>query len=344
MKYSYNNKEVFPRVEVYHDIIPYMADVKMKDFFMDKQKCVYAWKTSTAKLKEYYGDMFPMRKPAPAPISYGHLMSIGATVLFPDDGEPNILPFAESIDEAIEILKKIKGADMTKTRWFQHYFEMWEYMKAKFPNENIPFSGFGSQGPVTSAILMRGQDFLLDIYDEPEKSLEFLSLITDSSIDFVKLTRRINNQPEVQPHAGMVDDHASLIPPDMWNKFVIPFWEQRFNALYTGTSRSVHVENLYPAHLSYLKEAKVTHYQPSVSDFITLEIIKDKLDPSISIDWLLYAYHITDMSDEEIQEWVDKTVEWGVSEVRTQFGAYAYQIGKLDRIKAFMKAFDKYKI
>ena len=49
------------------------------------------------------------------------------------------------------------------------------------------------------------------------------------------------------------------------------------------------------------------------------------------------------MSDVQIQKWVDKTVEAGVSIIRTQFGRYTCQSGKLDRIKAFYKAFEKYK-
>jgi len=344
MKYSYNQKELFPTVEVYHDVIPAIAKVSMNDFYMDKKKCAYAWKKGTEVLKDYYGDLFPMRKPSPPPISYGHLISIGAPVTIPEDGEPNITAFAGSIDEAIDILKEKKGMDFSANQWFQHYLELWDYLKTEFPEENIPFSGFGDQGPLTSAVLMRGQDFLLDLYDEPEKCKVFLELLTDSTIDFTKLIRRINNQPEIQPNGGIVDDHASLIPPAMWDEFVIPYWDQRFNGIYSGPSRFVHVENLFPAHLKYLKHAKITHYQPSVSDMITLEAVRDNLDPDITVDWLLYSYYITGMTDEQIQAWVDEVVQAGIAIIRTQFGAYAYQENKFDRIKAFFAAFDKYKV
>ena len=340
MQYGYNQQQLYPTVEVYHDAIPYMAGVSMRDFFLDKQKCVYAWKEGTAALQDYFGELFPMRKPSLPPISYGHLISIGAPVFFPEHGEPNISPFAGCIDEAIDILKERKGADFTNAPMFQHYLELWDFMKGEFPG--MPFSGFGDQGPLTSAILMRGQDFLLDIYDEPEKSKEFLTLITDSTIGFTKQLRRINNQPEMLESAGMVDDFASLIPPSMWDEFVIPFWEQRFNALFTGTRRGIHVENLMPAHLKYMKTAKATHFQPSVSDMITLDTVKTHLDPGITVDWLLYSYHITDMSDAEIQRWVDEVVEAGICVIRTQFGAYACQANKLDRIFAFFAAFEKY--
>ena len=49
------------------------------------------------------------------------------------------------------------------------------------------------------------------------------------------------------------------------------------------------------------------------------------------------------MTNEEIQKWVDITVQAGVSIIRTQFGSYAHQVNKLDKIAFFIKAFDKYK-
>ena len=343
MKYYYNQKEIFPIVEVYHDVIPYLSGIGMKDFYMDKEKCVNAWKTSTKILKGYFGDLFPMRKPAPAPISYGHLISIGAPVTIPDDGEPNVTPFVSSVDEAIDLLKERKGKDFSKNELFQHYLDLWSYLKSSFPEEDIPFSGFNHQGPVTSAVLMRGQDFFYDIYDEPEKCGEFLKLLTESTVDFIKLCRKINNQPEIQENGYIADDFASLIPPAMWDEFVVPFWNQVYESLYKGKERFVHVENLCPDHLKYLKNAKISHYQPSVSEKITLENVKENLDPGITFDWLLYSFHITGMTDKQIEDWVDKTVHAGVSNIRTQLGAYTHQINKFDRIVMFFKAFDKYR-
>jgi hypothetical protein len=49
------------------------------------------------------------------------------------------------------------------------------------------------------------------------------------------------------------------------------------------------------------------------------------------------------MTDEEIEEWVDNAVRAGIRKIRTQFGRYAWKEGKMDRILAFYKAFEKYK-
>ena len=75
---------------------------------------------------------------------------------------------------------------------------------------------------------------------------------------------------------------------------------------------------------------------------LTIDNIKANTD--IPFDWLLYAFNITHMSDQEIQEWVDRTVAKGITLIRTQFGRFTIEEGKLDRIKAFYKAFEKYKV
>ncbi len=344
MSYKCNGIELQPIVEIYHDVIPYLAGISSYDFFMSPEKCAQAWRTATRRLQNDFADLFPLRKPAPAPLSYGHLVCLGAPVLVPKDGEPNIKPFASSLDAGLEILSEKKSSDFTKNEWFSHYLSTWHYLKEQFPAENIPFSGFGVEGPLTSAVLMRGQDFLLDLYDEPEKSKHFLVLLTDSIIDFVKLTRRINNAAEIQDSAGIADDFASLVPPAMWPKFVLPFLEQQYAGLTNGKNRFLHLENLSARHLPLLKELKLNHFQPSVANMLTLTDMKNLLDPAISFDWLLYSYHITDMTDEQIQAWVDGAVAAGVSLIRTQFGAYAYQVNQIDRIKAFFRAFEKYRV
>ena len=346
MTFKSKGIKLHPTVEIYHDVVPYLAGISSYDFFMSPVKCAQAWRDATSRLKSDFGDLFPMRKPSPAPLSYGHLVCLGAPVSLPKDGEPNIKPFASSLDEGIEILHEKKGSDFTKNEWFSHYLATWCYLKEQFPADNLSFSGFGVEGPLTSAVLMRGQDFLMDLYDEPEKSKLFLELLADSVIDFVKLTRRINKTAEIQDSAGIADDFSSLVPPAMWPDFVLPFLDQQYAGLTKGKNikRYLHMENLSPGHLPLLKELKLNHFQPSVSNMLTLADMKDLLDPSISFDWLLYSFHITAMTDEQIQEWVDETVAAGVSIIRTQFGAYAYQINQTDRIKAFFRAFEKYRV
>lgn len=340
MNYMYNGHEIRPSVEIYHDAIAYLGGITLREFFLDKVKCADAWKKGLEQIYEYFGDMLPLRRVSGPPISYGHLICLGAPVTYPEHHEPNVKPMADSIDEAIHILKSSKDMDYSEKDIFKHYYDLCNYLKEQFPDQNVQFSGMGAQGPLTSAILLRGQDFIYDLYDEPEKVKTFLELLTDSIVGFHHFTRRVNGlEPVNRDGAGLADDFASLISPHMWQEFVIPYWDRYYSKMTSGT-RNLHCENLAPTHIKHLESVGLSHFQPSVSELLTIENVRENTD--IPFDWLLYAYRITDMTDEEIQEWVDYVAGEGIRIIRTQFGEFTCRAGKLDRIKAFYKAFEKY--
>ena len=349
MKYMYQGKEIYPTVEIYPDVIPYISGITDHQFYTNPELCIKAWRDGNAAIAEYFGQfskMLTLTKAPTAPgLSYGHLVSLGAPLKLPTkDGEPNVTPFASDIDEAIAIIKAKKNVDFGDNDVFRYYVAMNKALQEAFPNENIPLTaGYGYEGAITSAVLIRGQDFLCDIYDEPEKAHEFLTLLNESIIEFKKFTNRFNGQPERSRYMWLCDDFASLITPCLWPEFVVPYWKQYFDELsIEGSRRTVHCENTHPSQLRYLKDVGLAHYQPSVATALTIENIKENTD--VPFDWLLYAFSIVKMTDEEIEAWVDNTVQAGIRKIRTQFGRYAWREGKMDRILAFYKAFEKYRV
>lgn len=340
MTYSFNGRPVIPKCEILHDLIPYFGGISMRDYFMDAPSCAEAYRVTERKVNETFDGILPMIPLVCPPLSYGHIACIGGEVDIPETEftEPYVKSYIGSMDEGIALLKR--NWNFEESKWFRHYVSMTEYLRIQFPDRIVPFT-FGVEGPVTTAVLMRGQDFYMDIYDEPEKCKEFLRLVTQSIIQFHHLLSRMNGKPEVDPQeAGLCDDFAALIPPNLWNDFVIPYWNMYYEGLTTGT-RFVHVEGCSPNHLKYLASAKIDHYQPSVSKMLTIENIK--ANTNVKFDLLLYVFYITNMNDDEISAWVDNAVSEGIEIIRTQLSKYTFKIGKEDRIKAFFRAFEKYR-
>jgi len=344
MKYAYKGKEIHPVVETGTETMAAIANIPLKDFFFVPDRCVEAWKIATPILADYFGELLKPRTPSGPYLSYCHLHEIGAKLGQPEDSEPNVVPFAKDIDEAIAILKDNRGMEFCKNDFAKIYMETNRLLQEAFPEHNIPLlAGYSAQGIITSAVLMRGQDFYLDLYDEPEKTAEFLDLMTESIVNFKRTCAKIQGFPEVSPNCVTIgDDFASLVPPYMWPDYVVPYWNKFFEGLTSGKERFVHCEDMQVPHLKYLNDVKVTTYQPSVSDKLTIKSIKENID--IPFDWLLYSWVITGMSDEEIQSWVDDTIEQGVASPRTQFDGNTWRIGKMDRMLAFFKAFEKYRV
>ncbi|HCS72642.1 MAG TPA: hypothetical protein DIW17_02040 [Clostridiales bacterium] len=343
VNYEFNGVPIYFPVEIYHDIVPLLGGITEKQFFLNAGLCIAAWQAEIDFIREEFGELLEPRKPAAAPNSYGHLICLGCPVRYPDDAEPNISPAVTSIDDAITALEESREMDFTTQPIFVQYAELSRKIHEAFPNDAPIFSGLGLQGPLTSAALFRGQDFYLDIMDEPEKCAQYLHLMTDSIIDFRKQCNLFKGEPAINPNGiGLADDLASMIPPKLWDELVLPFWRQYYLGSARGKDWSLHCEALTPAHLPYLEKAGVIHYQPSVSPALTIDTVRQ--NTGIPFDWLLYSYHITDMTDAEIEVWIDNTVHAGITSIRTQFGKNAVVKNKLDRIHAWFHAADKYRV
>lgn len=327
-------------VEIYHDLAPYLAGISAREFFLDADKLITAWKVTTEwTLDTFHGRLKP-RTPTAAPNSYGHLVCLGAPLHYSDSAEPNISPAARSLDEAIERLEAARGMDFTRCPIFQQYVELSAHVRAAFPAAPR-LAGLGLEGPITSAVLFRGAEFYMEVIDEPEKAARYIELMTDSVVDFKRQLNRFCGEPEVSAtSAGLADDLASMLSPQLWDALVIPYWKRYFEGICSGPGRFLHCEALRPAQLPYLPRAGITHYQPSVSPQLTLADMRDK--NSLPFDWLLYAYRITEMDDAALEKWIAEAVAYGPTNIRTQFGAYAVSIGKIDRIQAFLDIAQRY--
>jgi len=203
MKYAYNGVEIYPVIEMYHDVIPHIAGITDKEFYTEPEKCADAWVKGDKAIADFFGEFHVARPVSAPPLSYGHLVSLGAPLIMPEEGEPNIRPFASSIEEGIEILKEKKGCDFFANPTAQYYFNMNKLLQERFPGRTVALtSGYGYEGVITTAVLMRGQDFFCDLYDEPELVHEFLTLLNENIVDFVKAQRFINGQPEMSCWTG----------------------------------------------------------------------------------------------------------------------------------------------
>ena len=61
-------------VEIYHDLAPYLAGISSKEFFLDADKLIKAWKVTTEwTLDTFHGRLKP-RTPTAAPNSYGTIL------------------------------------------------------------------------------------------------------------------------------------------------------------------------------------------------------------------------------------------------------------------------------
>jgi len=331
------------RLEAETCVMTYFSKTTPKELYDEPRmfKRVYdkAWK----ELREIFGDETKniVLQPRICPhCSYGHMASLGASVTFPENGDFSMKPFVGSVAEGIVILKKEQ--DFTNNEIFRCCVKYNEILREDFGDNSIPIcGGYSCQGPVTSAVLMRGQDFFADMYEIPDLCEEFLSLLTDGIIEFHRFLRGMNGQPRYTDGMGLCDDFGSLVAPDMFDRFVIPFWDRYYSGLSTG-ARSLHAEGMFRPHLKKLKTAGVTHFQASVSPGLTCQMLAEELD--MPFDWMLPSFEIIDMTGEQIDAWVEETASARPCPdvIRAQFLARTFDEKKEYQLLRFLNDVKKY--
>jgi len=268
-------------------------------------------KENVEKLDKMFEYKLRHISPSTGHISYGHLSFIGMELVFPKDGgDVNYIHEKRSLDEWIEILK-------TKMEFSSLAYKQNEYkekLEEAFPNQTVGWT-FGSEGPLTTAYELRDMDIFYDVYDQPEKFKEFLDAISASTYEFNKIYSKMNGRPEFSHDgAGLCDDLAPMFSPDLWDEFVLPYWDKHYRGLTDG-KRYLHSEDMNYKHVKQIEKINIHSYDPSVSPKLNPKLIYE--NTRVPFQWRMVGHHFGLLSVQEVQDWVYQTVADGASEIFT---------------------------
>ncbi|HPE95649.1 MAG TPA: uroporphyrinogen decarboxylase family protein [Bacillota bacterium] len=130
--------------------------------------------------------------------------------------------------------------------------EYHEHFK-KLVNDGLEYKGrcvtgtwaatMGTDGPFTTACSLLGAtDMCMDLYIDTEFAMEFLSFITDNTINRIKVMRKYYNIPEKTPSFGFADDSIALLSCEDYERFILPFHKKLIDELSTGEQpNSIHL-------------------------------------------------------------------------------------------------------
>ncbi len=240
----------------------------------------------------------PPPDPHIAGFGYPHLASLGAHIEFPEGGEPSVFPMVKS-PEDIDALKEpddFLAAPLIQTR-LKLVAELGQRNK-DWASQRI---GHPMEGPITTAVLLMGQDFLTLPYDDPVRAHRLLTFCTDSALHYIQaLDRHFNGEQSMVPGPGGIpDDFAGLLPPSLFDEFVVPYWD-RFYEGQQATHRSLHSELLREDHLPYLQKAKINQFDPGADQYLTPELLSRKCH--CPFQTLIKSWEINDQTADELEE------------------------------------------
>lgn len=315
------------------DALRELTGIPIREFNLNPSACIEAYKKGRPLLRDMYGEDVLLPGVATPAISYGHVNGLGSELLFPEGGEVAHTHIYSSLEEGIAALRK--PVDFAAAGMAPFFLDFRHTLQDAFPGEKVSFS-YGYEGPITTAWELRGESFFMDIYDNPEATLEFLNLATESIIAFHCFYSKVNDTPAFNPRSGgMCDDISSMIPPHMWREFVLPYWDQYYSGITTG-NRYAHVEDLRPAQLKYLEEAGLMRYDPSISPQLNPRIIYSEC--RIPFNWRLGSFHYFRMDCRDVEDFVFQAVADGASRVSTSIEGVMCNEHITEKVLTFIRA------
>ena len=311
-----------------------LAAVPLHFLFREADAIIEAYQTGVPRLRELFGPDVEVCHPGWAHICYGHVNTLGCQFVFPDDSDVGVVPVYPSLNEGIDALQN--EIDFAGSGMFPFYLALWAKLRNAFPEHQVPFAGLEAEGPLTTAWLLRGHDFFLDIHDNRDRAKAFLGAVTDSVIGYKRLLASINGQPEFSGEgADIADDGASMIHPDLWPELVVPSLDQYYRGT-TGGQRRAHIENLSVGHLRHLNELGIGLFDPSVSPKLTPALVRDHA--RIPFLWRLSAMQLREMSEEQVERWVFASAADGPTSVFFHIERITCNAPSAGKVRTFIRA------
>lgn len=310
-----------------------MAGIDIREFNLDPNACIESFRLGCPLVRELFGEEVQLPSPGTPAISYGHVDGLGTELIFPEGGEVGIKPLYSSLDEGIAALRE--PVDFARAGMAPFYTDFQRQLSEAFAGAPVSFN-YSLEGPITTAWELRGSDFFLDVYDEPEKAHRFLGLVTDSIVDFGRFHNKMNRAPEFSPNGcGVADDIAAMIPPGKWEEFVVPYLERYFSGRTSGV-RSAHIEDLTRDHLHHLEAVGLSMYDPSISPKLSPKAVRDGCQ--VPFSWRLGGFCYRDMTAQDVEDFVYQAVTCGASRVYTVIEECMCDDHTAEKVGAFIRA------
>lgn len=285
------------------------AGTRLGEYYTRAEAKLYTQQRASERLQAEYG-LEPIGVSADGPCYLG-VAAFGAEIVYPEDDAPMV---ANTVVKRPEDVYQLRfPTSYVETPAMRPFVEMARWMSQE-TGRKVHF-GSGLEGPVTTAELLRGQEFFLDLYEHPREAHRLLEIATESIIRFPRECRHYQGLPPPKG-GGIADDFAGLISPEMWPEFVMPYYRRIYEALGDGP-RSMHSELLHPGHLPFLLDLGITNFDPGNDQYLTVEDL-------VACDGLNFTWNLFTVRDmqrgtpESIRSLYVSCVERGATAVVTE--------------------------
>ena len=243
--------------------------------------------------------------------SYVEASQLGVEVIFPEDNVPMV---KRPVMTDAQDVYKLKILDPYREGLMARAIQTYEYMKGQV-DESIPVGLGGTEGPITTAVIVRGQDFFVDLFLHPKEVHELLGLVTEASLLIRRTIEKVTGR-KIRS-TGIADDFSGMLSPEQYEEFAFPY-QKRIYQEFGMEGRGLHSELLRREHLKFLSRMGVTHYDPGCDQYLEVQDLVEAI-PQIPFSFnLKTSQDMMQGTPESIRAKYAQTVEKGAPEMFTE--------------------------
>jgi uroporphyrinogen-III decarboxylase len=169
--------------------------------------------------------------------------ALGCNILFQSKMDPAV---EGTVIKEPQDIRKLSLPDPYKDGLMPRVLKCIDYMKE---HSDLPISFTDPQGPLNIALCLCGvENLFIWMYEEPEYVHEIMEFCTETFIQWVKVQKKHAGQqyhngafphgivlPEGFGGVWLSDDDCTVISPELYKKFVVPYNSRVFKAFGGGT-------------------------------------------------------------------------------------------------------------
>jgi uroporphyrinogen-III decarboxylase len=254
------------------------AGTRQGDYYTDLEVYVRTERVYRDRFAAATGYRPPVSWSVPVP-AYEGVAALGGELRFPADHQPMIANLGRVVRTPGEV-DALSAPEPWMCARFRENIRRMQALRDMVAERPIGLSA-GQEGPVTTAVLLRGMDFFTDCVTDPVHAHRLLAVCTDTYIAFARTTRDVTGG---RPYGtvGIADDHAGNLSPEMWPEFVLPYYERIYKEL-QATRRTMHTELVRPQHLPLLATLQLDHVNFGENQYLSVRDVVQALD--VPFDW-----------------------------------------------------------
>ncbi len=277
------SKHITPEVKGSLQIPPEVkceyAGVSQGAFHTDLEAAIQVFERFPERFEAATGHRVPLSYSVPG-TAYEGVAALGGRLVFPEDHQSMIANQGRILTTPGKV-DALRVPDPWQSDRFRLQVDQYHELRRRFGD--LAGGGMGGQeGPITTAGLLRGEQFFVDCAVDPDRAHRLLDVCTEMFIHWRRVTMEITGAARPAT-AGICDDYAGMLGPDMFSEFVLPYYRRIYETLGTHGGH-LHTELVRREHLPHLRGLGLTSINFAEDEFLTIAEVQEEL-PDVPFSW-----------------------------------------------------------